>query len=279
MAKSKDATKTKAEIQKEPKPYLAMTKSGFMPTDMESAYRYASSMAQSDMVKQGYRGNVANCLMLYDMSLRMDIPWQFLMMHIYMVHDMPAMDAQAKIALTNRSGLFNDPLDYEVIGSDPKDDNYKVRAYATRTSTGKVLYGPWITWQLVRGEGWNKRQGSKWLTMPEQMFHYRAASWFTNRHCPEVGMGMPTVEEAEEIPRKHIESKEVEPGNEGLKKLLAEREAGDNGDEPQQADDAQNEEMEPPDNSDERDEETEAKVQAEKEKLQTTGAGKKSNLF
>ena len=46
--------------------------------------------------------------------------------------------------------------------------------------------------------------------MPEQMFHYRAASWFKNRHCSEVTMGMMTSDEAYDMPDvKQVESFEV----------------------------------------------------------------------
>jgi len=55
--------------------------------------------------------------------------------------------------------------------------------------------------------------------MPEVMFHYRAASWFANRHCPEVKMGFMTTEEAQEIPnRKHVDS--VVSGVAGVKEAL-----------------------------------------------------------
>lgn len=205
MAKEEKTQSAKA-IEKVKKPALPMTQVGFQPVDMESAYRMSEWMAQSDMMTPSYRGKPANCLFLLDMSMGLGVRWQFLMQHLYMVHDRPALDAQATLGLINRSSLFTDPLEYEVEGDDPRDKNYRVRAYATREATGKVLYGPWIDWMLVRGEGWDKKSGSKWLTMPEQMFHYRAASWFANRHCPEVKMGMPTLEEAQEIPRLHVES-------------------------------------------------------------------------
>jgi len=191
----------------EPKAALAMTSRGFEPTDIEQAYRYANAISQSPFVPTEYKGNPGACMIALDLSMRWGVHWLTVMQHVYIVHGRPALDSQLCISLVNKSGLFTDPIEYEVQGDDAKDKDYRVRAYATRESTGKVLYGPWIDWSIVKGEGWDKKQGSKWVTMPDQMFHYRAASWFQRRFCPEVTMGMLTAEEAEEVPeRKPVES-------------------------------------------------------------------------
>ena len=41
--------------------------------------------------------------------------------------------------------------------------------------------------------------GSKWKTMPRQMMTYRAASFFARAHCPEVLLGIQTVEEVQDV--------------------------------------------------------------------------------
>jgi hypothetical protein len=141
----------------------------------------------------------------------------------YIVHGRPAMEAKLVQSLVNHSGLFEDPLEYEVVGDDPEKPDYKVRAHATRKSTGTVLYGPWITWKIVKGEGWDSKSGSKWKTIPEVMFGYRAASWFCNRHCPEVKMGFMTGEEAEEVgARKPVNSVTLE-STDGTRKKFGQK--------------------------------------------------------
>jgi len=194
----------------EPKAALAMTSRGLEPIDIEGTYRFANVISKSDFATPMYKNNEANCMILLDLQARMGVPWMMLMQHVYIVHERPALDSTLSTALVNRSGQFKDPLEFEVEGKDVRDKDYRVRAYATRTSTGKVLYGPWIDWQLVRGEGWDAKAGSKWKSMPDQMFHYRAASWFQRRFCPELTMGMMEVSEAEEAGRIIVESKVVD---------------------------------------------------------------------
>jgi len=266
---------------------LAMTRRGFEPTSMEEAWRFATALAESDMVPDRYKGKPRDCLVVLDLSARLGSSWLAVMQHVYSVHGRVGMESALVTALVNQSGMFVDPIEYEVKGDDASKPDYKVRAYATRKSTGTVLYGPWIDWKLVKAEKWDGKDGSKWRSMPEQMFHYRAAAWFQRRHCPEVTMGMLTTDEAADIGPKHVESTVVESGVDALKERLQERKEKQNGgngeDEAatdQQIEDAivDSEAPEPVD-PDERPEEVNEKINEQKEKLAAGSGGKKSNLF
>jgi len=220
------------EIEQQ-KPDVSMTHQGFMPRDIDQAWRYATALSKSTFVPQQYQGNPGDCLIAIDISMRLGVHPLAFLQNSYVVHGRPGMESKLVITLINKSALFTDPLDYEVVGDDPFDKDYRVRAYATRNSTGKVLYGPWITWKTVKGEGWDKKPGSKWVTIPEMMFHYRAASWFANKHCPEIKMGLDTVDELADIgPRREVAATVIEDpkisGNEGLKRQLAARNGTDN---------------------------------------------------
>jgi len=182
---------------------------------LDEAWRYADCLSKSQFVPKDYQGKINDCMIAIEMAERMNIAPLMFLQNSYIVHGRPGMESKLVISLINQSGLFSDPLDYETVGVNPEDEGYQCRAFASRKSTGKILFGPWITWKLVKSEGWAGKSGSKWKTMPEIMFHYRAASWFANRHCPEVKMGIPTADElrdqAPESGRKKIESKEVKP--------------------------------------------------------------------
>jgi hypothetical protein len=78
-------------------------------------------------------------------------------------------------------------------------DGWRCRAYATDLATGDRLDGEWITWAMVKAEGWLSKPGSKWKTMPGQMIRYRAASFWTRTYAPEISLGMHTSEEIAEV--------------------------------------------------------------------------------
>lgn len=170
----------------------------------EHVWRIATLFASSKMVPVHYQDKPADCFIACQMAIRLGVDPFMFMQNTYIVHGRPGMEAKLAIALINSSGLYVDSLDYEIGGGeDPFDPAYRVRAYAVRKSTGKTIYGPWIDWKLVRGEGWDKTNGSKWKTMPGQMFQYRAGTFFGRLHCPERLMGMQTADEIEDVGRTH----------------------------------------------------------------------------
>ena len=52
--------------------------------------------------------------------------------------------------------------------------------------------------EMAEKEGWTKKAGSKWLTMPDQMLIYRSAAFWSRAYAPEISMGFLTKEEAED---------------------------------------------------------------------------------
>lgn len=144
--------------------------------------------------------------------------------------------------------------------------------------------GPKVWWIETFGEDRNGSPNSMWRKRPRGQIDKCGEAAALRVAFPEE-VGNDYIDTEAHL-TKQVDSREVEvePGNAGLKKLLTEKEKNRcTTDEPPpepEAETAQNEETEtPPDNAAERDDETEARVQAEKDKLQTTGSAKKSNLF
>ena len=222
------------------KPEVALTKRGFAPTTMDEAYRFAQGLARSSFVPQQYRGKPDDCFIALDLAARMNVHWMAIMQHVYIVHGRPGIDANLAIGMVNQSRQF-EPIQYEVEGDDVAESRYRVRAYSRRVGSAIVLKGPWIDWKLVKAEKWDQKEGSKWKTMPEQMFHYRAGSWWQKRHCPEMTLGMSTIDELDDAGEggfKQVASTTLEPteGREsfGFQKDAEQEPAGEAGQEEQQ---------------------------------------------
>lgn len=229
-----------------------MTGSGLAPRSIDEAWQMAKTLAASSLVPSSYQGKPSDCMIAIDIAARTRSNWLAVMQHLYVVHGRPAFDAQFSIGLVNNSGAFS-PIQYEVDGDDVSEKGYRVRAFSTRAGTDTILYGPWIDWNLVKGEGWDKKEGSKWKTMPDQMFHYRAASWWIKRHAPDLVLGMPTSEELDDMPEpKQVESKVVS-GVERVKELL---------ETPEKAPETPQEGQTPPDPTDDNPDEQKSPVEA-----------------
>lgn len=162
------------------------------------AQRQAKALAQSDLVPQAYRNNLPNTLLAIEIANRIGASPLLVMQNLYLVQGKPSWSSTFLIATVNACGRFS-PIRFEVVGSDATAKDYKVRAYAIDKESGDRCDGPWITWKMVEAEGWNKKSGSKWLSLPDLMFRYRAAGFWTRLYAPEVSMGIHTREEVEDI--------------------------------------------------------------------------------
>lgn len=167
----------------------------YNPAAFDQIWRASKLFASSDLVPAAYKGKPENCFIAIEMADRMGISPFAMLQSLVIIQGKPSMEAKLIIALVNDSGIFADPLEYEIVGNDPHDQDYKVRCFATMKKSGKLCQGPWITYQMVKGEGWLDKGGSKWKTMPSIMFMYRAASFFAKVYCPNITMGMQTSEE------------------------------------------------------------------------------------
>ena len=162
----------------------------------EAAQRMAKALGSSTLVPQMYQGaqNIGNAIIALEMAQRMGAAPLLIMQNLYIVHGQPSWSAKFLIATFNQSNKY-EPISYEWKG-DPQSQEYGCRAVSKFLATGKEIRGPWIDWHLVKAEGWDSKNGSKWRTMPEKMFMYRAAAWMIDTVAPELSMGLPTAEDA-----------------------------------------------------------------------------------
>jgi hypothetical protein len=152
----------------------------------------AKMFAQSELVPKHYRNSPANVLVALDYARHIGEPALAVMQATFIVHGTLGFKAEYLIGRANASGIFSEPIQYEEEGS---GSSYRVRAGAPIRD--KMLWGPWVGAQMAKAEGWSKN--SKYQSMPELMYRYRAATFFVRQTCPQVVMGARTVEEIQDV--------------------------------------------------------------------------------
>ena len=157
----------------------------------EFAQRVATMFSKSTMVPDHFQNNIGNCMIGLNYAARIRADPFMTMQQMYIIHGRPAIQGVLVISLVNQCGRF-EPLEFD-------QDKTGCTAFAKEIKSGKILRGTRITMDMVRAEGWLDKKGSKWKTMPEQMFRYRAAAFFARAFCPEVMLGMETREEVLDI--------------------------------------------------------------------------------
>ena len=211
-----------------------MTGAGF-----DQLQRVAKALCASTLVPAQYRAftevkdrgrvtghtpnpaGLPNCVVALNMAQRMGADPLMVMQNLYVIEGRPSWSSQFIIAAINSCGRFS-PLRFEI--SEPGkaeeisyqatvwksgnriEETRKVkvrhqtcRAWVIEKETGDRLDGPTVSIQMAIDESWLTKNGSKWLTMPEVMLRYRAASFFGRLYAPELLMGLQTQEEVEDI--------------------------------------------------------------------------------
>jgi hypothetical protein len=167
------------------------------------AQRMAKLLSSSTMVPEQYRtiydggklvqDGIPNCIIALELAARIGASVFMVMQHLYIVHGKPGWSSAFLIATVNASRRFT-PLRFRWEGTRGQDD-FGCRCVARDRETNEECKGALVDWKMVKAEGWLSKKGSKWATMPEQMFIYRAASFWTRAYAPELSLGIQTTEE------------------------------------------------------------------------------------
>jgi hypothetical protein len=204
-----ETEKVKAMAAAAQQEYRAMAELEFddagriVKANMAGLWRLARIYASSDIVPEHYRRKEADCFIACQMAFRCKVDPFAYMQNTYMVKGRPGLEAKLAVAMLNTSGKIKGRIRYKSEGSGKMR---KTTAYAIDAQSGETVEGE-VSWAMVEAEGWNQDketrsggvQKSKWNTMPDVMFHYRAASMLIKRHFPEVLMGMDFADEMEDV--------------------------------------------------------------------------------
>lgn len=169
--------------------------------------RVAKMISSSTLVPRAYQGNVSNTMIAIELANRIGISPFMVMQNLDVIQGKPSWNSTFIISAINSCGRF-EPLRFEFEGEKGTEE-FGCRAI-TKDKSGAVLKGPKVDWKMVKSEGWLSKNGSKWKTMPELMFHYRAASFFGRLYAPDILKGMHSVDEVTEMTEVVIDQKQMD---------------------------------------------------------------------
>lgn len=165
--------------------------------NMGGLWRLARIYSESNVVPEHFRKSPSNCFIACQLAYRMRVDPFAVMQSLYIVpgSGKPSMEARLAIACLNASGQTVGRIRWRFDG---EGSARSCTAFVVDRETGDEL-DLRIDWSTVEGEGWLSKKGSKWQTMPDQMFRYRSATWLIRAYYPEVMMGLRTTDEVEDI--------------------------------------------------------------------------------
>ena len=170
--------------------------------------RVANVFCNSTIVPETFRGqnHIGDAIIAVETAARMHLSPLLVMQNMYIVYGNPAFSSKFLISTFNMCGRYSS-IKYKETGKKGTPTQGCI-AYATEKATGEVIEGPEITLKMADDEGWSKKNGSKWKTMPEQMLRYRAAAFLIRTTAPEILMGFQTTDEVEDIHNAENDARE-----------------------------------------------------------------------
>jgi hypothetical protein len=187
-------------------------------------WRVAKTFAASQMVPEIFRNDPNSCMVALQMAFRLKVDPMMFLQKSYVIKGRPGIEATLAVALANTHGPFTGPIQYKWSGEKDKDD-WTCTAYATHSETNELCEMP-LDLKTVKAEGWYEKGGSKWKTMPRLMFMYRSAMWLIRAFCPEVILGLHSIDELQDTGGETIDITPIEATHAKLKVLKQEVESG-----------------------------------------------------
>tara|TARA_R110001606_G_C15260468_1_gene638387 strand:- start:435 stop:1040 length:606 start_codon:yes stop_codon:yes gene_type:complete len=169
----------------------------------EMIQRKARMLSTSELIPKQFQGKIADCAIALDMAERTKSNPLAVLQNLHVIHGKPSWSSQFIIAVVNQCGRF-EPLRFHIEG---EGDDYGCVAYTYYAGDEKTkenaIKSPRVSIAMAKAEGWYGKSGSKWKTMPELMVQYRAATLFGRLFCPDLLMGMQSVDELADIKKQN----------------------------------------------------------------------------
>lgn len=172
---------------------------------MDEAARVVKALATSRICPDHLRGDNGAILTCIDISQTIGCSLYMVMQSMYSVHGRIGFSGQFCIAALNRCPQYR-RIEYRYLNGSDCSDGMQVIGHRT---DGETDIGCAITPSMVKAEGWSKN--SKWQTMADQMYRYRAASFFVRAFCPEALMGFQTADEIHDLYANGTYKREQQP--------------------------------------------------------------------
>ena len=185
------------------------------PDRLKSLYRLADYMAQSRlMVPSHLIGNANDCFAICIMALRLNLDPYSLAGQTYQIKGKLGFQGQLVNALAMNSKEIEGGFKYEF--RDWDNNNGWVRCGARLRGEDEITWSEWLNTKTVA-----IKNSPLWQSNPKQQSSYLVVRNFVRMYCPQVLMGVYTVDELRTVEPEKTPERDVTP----IAELLEAKEA------------------------------------------------------
>lgn len=159
------------------------------------AWQMAGALSESTIVPRDFQKSRANCMVAISQAQKLGVDPFVVMNNMYLIQGKITWKSEFVIAMVNASGKFDTELQYE----EEEKDGQPYACTCFTFKDGRKITGIKVTMDMAEKEGWTRKNGTKWATLPQLMLRYRAAVFFARFNAPELTSGLYTVEEGEDV--------------------------------------------------------------------------------
>ncbi len=164
--------------------------SGYLDSNkFEHSLRVAGMFAKSKLVPVHYQNSPADCMIAFNLAMRLKIDPMLLMQKTYPIKGKLGIETQLAVALANKAKVFKDIIQYEYSG-----EGETLECKASATSRGGSECYDICSVKEAKAMGWWAKN-PLWKNMTTTMLAYRSAIKMIRKYFPEVLMGLDTAEE------------------------------------------------------------------------------------
>lgn len=189
---------------------------GFDGANMAALWRIAGIFSKSNILPKHFNGSRENCFIILGLAQRLLVDPFALMQKAYMVHGKIGLEAQAVIAIANRSGRLKGSIKFELTG---QGDSRQCRAYAT-LDDGSVVEEV-MSVQIAKSMGWWNKSDSLWPKMTDLMLRYRSASWLCRVYLPDIMLGIEFSDELRDRGPEDLDASTAVAAVDAVKRVAA----------------------------------------------------------
>lgn len=167
-----------------------------MPDDIESAYRVAQSLADSQFIPTAFRGKMPDVFAAIVMGMEIGLPPMRALQSIAVVNGRPSVWGDTQLALVRSSGELESFSEYYE-GTEYNDD-FKAVCRLRRKGEAEDTIEAFSVADAKKATLWGKT--GPWTTNPKRMLRYRCRAFALRDKFPDVLLGIThTREELEDI--------------------------------------------------------------------------------
>ena len=159
----------------------------------DQMWRAAKMLSESQLVPQHLRGKPADCMITIEMARQLGEHPLMVAQNITIVNGRAGWLTQYMIARANQAKVFRGRITWTTTGT---GKSMSVTAKATLADTGEDVSST-ADMAMAEAEGWTRNP--KYKSMPEHMLRWRSATFLIRLYCPEVMLGIPAVDEIEDM--------------------------------------------------------------------------------